>query len=134
MCIGIPMQVERCEGLVAFCRHGDEVRQIDMSLVGPQPPGTWVLAFLNTAREVMDEQRAEETLKALAALDQVMQGQAADIDALFADLVDREPPLPPHLAAQVGKPANANAAADTEQERHSREEVAEADRRTGTES
>ncbi|HIP52912.1 MAG TPA: HypC/HybG/HupF family hydrogenase formation chaperone, partial [Chromatiales bacterium] len=42
MCLGIPMQViESGEG-VALCRAGDEVRRIDMLLVGRQPVGTWL--------------------------------------------------------------------------------------------
>ena len=101
MCIGIPMLVERSEGMRAVCLHGGCERVIDLSLVGPQPPGTWLLTFLDTAREVIDENTARLILDALRAVGQVLEGETAGIDTLFADLVDREPPLPPHLAARV---------------------------------
>ena len=70
---------------------------IDLSLVGEQPPGTWLLTFLGAAREVIDADRAAAINNALAALDAAMAGDHARIDALFADLVDREPSLPDHL-------------------------------------
>ena len=106
MCLGVPMQVAECEagGLSALCRDGEALVRVDLSLVGPQPPGTWVVVMLGVAREVVDEDRARLMRDALSALARVMEGQAPDVDALFADLVDREPPLPPHLAAQVGRP------------------------------
>ena len=107
MCIGVPMQVQRCDGLVAVAQRTGadgavEQHSLDMLIVGPQPPGTWVLAFCGAARRVLDELEARQILDALAAL-----GIALDADtgpppeqvfaALFADLVDREPQLPEHL-------------------------------------
>lgn len=100
MCIGIPMQVQRCEGQLATCLRDDQAQQIDMSLVGEQPPGTWVLTFLSCAREVLSTADAERINQALEALGSVMAGQS-QIDHLFADLVDREPPLPEHLRRLV---------------------------------
>jgi hypothetical protein len=44
----------------------------------------------------MTPEEAAETTAALAALEAVMAGEH-DVDAFFADLVDREPPLPPDL-------------------------------------
>ncbi len=101
MCIGVPMQVIRCEGVRALCRHRDETRWIDLSLVGPQSPGTWVMTFLDHAREVLDEESARRALSALDTLIRVQRGEALDLERGFADLVDREPLLPPHLAALV---------------------------------
>jgi hydrogenase expression/formation protein HypC len=107
MCIGVPMKVARIDGLVAVAQTegaGGVVEQhsLDMLLVGPQPPGTWVLAFCGAARRVLDEDEARQILAALAALgialdagDGPPPGQA--IDALFADLVERTPQLPEHL-------------------------------------
>jgi hydrogenase assembly chaperone HypC/HupF len=107
MCIGVPMKIARSDGLVAEAESAGadgavERASLDMLLVGPQPPGTWVLAFCGAARRVLDEDEARQILDALAAL-----GIALDaggglppeqaIDALFADLVDREPQLPEHL-------------------------------------
>lgn len=101
MCVGIPLQVLRSEESRALCRDrdGSEV-WIDLLLVGAQPPGTWLMSFLGTAREVIDADTAQRTLAALAALDTLMAGGEADLDAAFADLVNREPQLPDFLKAQ----------------------------------
>lgn len=98
MCIGIPMQVMEPEGPGAAWCMGREGRQlIDLSLVGPQPPGTWILAFIGAAREVMTPEAAARTDAAIDALAAALRGDTASIDAAFADLVDREPQLPEHL-------------------------------------
>ena len=95
MCIGVPMQVIECGPVWAWCEDGAERVRIDMRLIGPQPPGTWVLTFLGAARETLGETQALRVRDALAALAAVAEGQS--IDHLFADLVDREPQLPEHL-------------------------------------
>ena len=105
MCIGIPMQIIRSEGHRALCRHGEERRGeeqswVDMSLVGEQPADSWVLVFLEAARETLTPERAVQMLDALTAMQAVMAGDSADLDTLFADLVDREPQLPAHLQTQ----------------------------------
>lgn len=100
MCIGVPMQVVSCVGLTALCRSKEGEHRIDMSLVGSQPVGTWILVFLEAAREVITEQRAEEVAKALKALRSVMNGSGEQLDELFADLTEREPQLPEHLRNQ----------------------------------
>ncbi|EGQ61862.1 hypothetical protein GGI1_09398, partial [Acidithiobacillus sp. GGI-221] len=58
--------------------------------------GTWVLAFIGAAREVLDEDEAQRISRALDALAAAMAGEAVD-DALFPDLAGREPMLPEHL-------------------------------------
>lgn len=96
MCIGIPMQVvEPCEESARCIGRGRE-SMVDMMLVGPQPVGTWVLVFLDTAREVVSEQKARQIADALEAMSLAMRGDH-QIDHLFADLVDREPALPEFL-------------------------------------
>ena len=101
MCIGLPMRVVQGDGAGAFalCETQGIRKRVDMLLVGDVPAGTWVLEFHGAARRVMSEQEAQQTLDALAALDAVSKGGAdrPAIDAMFADLVDREPLLPPHL-------------------------------------
>lgn len=93
MCIGIPMQViETGEGF-ALCEGMGETKRISTLLVGDQPEGTWLLTFLDAAREVLDPARAAQITDAVTAVNLVMQG-STDIDHLFADLVDREPPRP----------------------------------------
>ncbi|HBA35758.1 MAG TPA: HypC/HybG/HupF family hydrogenase formation chaperone [Gammaproteobacteria bacterium] len=105
MCIGIPMRVLSSDGLLAQCRRDETAQpeEIDLVLVGACEPGTWLLVFLGAAREILDEETAQRTQRALEALNQTMNGQQ-DIDDLFADLVGREPPLPAHLRDAVGKP------------------------------
>ncbi|MEW8627473.1 MAG: HypC/HybG/HupF family hydrogenase formation chaperone [Candidatus Thiodiazotropha sp.] len=96
MCIGIPMQVVSTEGTTALCQGMGESRRVDTLLVGDQPVGSWLLVFLNSAREVLSEQRAEQIRQALQALDLALTGES-DLDHLFTDLVDRTPQLPEHL-------------------------------------
>lgn len=92
------MQVLRCEPFRAECSDGGEPQWVDMSLVGEQPQGSWVLVFLGAAREVLDEERAVQITNALRAVTAVMQGEAGiEMDQLFADLLESEPQLPPHL-------------------------------------
>lgn len=97
MCLAVPMQVVALRGLVADCagRHG--AGAIDLALVGPQPPGTWLLTFLGVARDVVDAAAAEAIERALDGLGSALAGDVQGIEAAFADLVDREPQLPDHL-------------------------------------
>lgn len=92
------MQVVAPHGEAAAWCDGREGRAlVDMTLVGPQPPGTWLLTFVGAAREVMAPEAAARTLAALAALADVLAGDSSTVDAAFADLVSREPQLPDHL-------------------------------------
>jgi len=105
MCIGVPLQVQVLEDSAEFALCGDGAVQerLDMRLIGPQPVGTWVLSFLGAARRVLDADEAEQVRAALQGLQAALDGNLASVDALFADLIDREPQLPPHLAAQLTK-------------------------------
>jgi hydrogenase expression/formation protein HypC len=98
MCLGIPVQVLECGEHFARClgRHG-EIR-VDLSLVGRQAPGTWLLTFLDAGREVIDAERAASIAAALDALEAAQAGET-DFSAFFADL-DREPQLPEFLRTQ----------------------------------
>ncbi len=80
----------------AICEYRGQLSRIDMMLVGDQPVGTWILVFLDTAREVVSAEKATQISDALEAMRLAMQGQT-NIDHLFADLVDREPELPEFL-------------------------------------
>lgn len=102
MCIGIPMQVMQAEDSIAWCEGMGERRRVDTLLLGPQTPGTWLLVFIDSAREVLSEAEAQRTAAALQAV-QLMQG-GQNLDHLFADLVDREPPLPAFLAPSSTSP------------------------------
>lgn len=100
MCIGIPMRIVTVDGLRAVCaRRSGETQAIDLSLVGPQPAGQWLLVFIDAARSLLTEDEALQVDDALQAVEAVMRGE--DVDHLFADLVGREPELPDFLKAKA---------------------------------
>lgn len=98
MCIGQPLQVQRSEGLRAWCEADGQGQWLDMGLVGEQPPGTWVLAFLGAARQLLLPEAAAQARAGRQALAAVLAGET-DVDAFFADLIDRTPTLPDHLTS-----------------------------------
>jgi len=102
MCLGIPMQVIDVSGLTARCLGQGGEQTVDLSLVGAVAPGTWLMVFLGSAREVMSEEDAKRSADALQALEMAMRGET-DFDHLFADLIDREPSLPDFLKPAAGK-------------------------------
>lgn len=98
MCLGVPMRVVETDGPGrALCVHDGQLVVIDTLLVGEVVPGEWLMTFLGAAREKMDEASAKRSLDALGALEAIMSGREADIEAAFADLIGREPQLPEHL-------------------------------------
>lgn len=108
MCIGLPMQIKEVGLASARCEGMGLVREVDTLLVGDLPIDTWVLVFLNSAREVLTEENALKIADAVKAVDLVMNGGSQlstdgfahqAIDALFADLIDREPQKPDSLLA-----------------------------------
>lgn len=105
MCLGIPMQVMRVKEQVAQCRNGDEQEMIDISLVARPLAGDWLLVHLGSARQSLSDEDARQIRDALDAVSLVMQG-GKDVDHLFADLVDRQPALPPHLQTELDSAAN----------------------------
>lgn len=98
MCLGVPVQVIESGEHFARCAGRSGELRIDLSLVGTQPPGTWLLCFLDAAREIIPAERAAAINAALDALVAVDAGET-DLSAFFADL-DREPQLPEHLRTQ----------------------------------
>jgi hydrogenase expression/formation protein HypC len=103
MCIGVPLQVLVAEPGQAWCEADGQGEWLDMALIGPQPPGTWVLAFQGAARQVMSETEARQAQAGRQALMAVLRGEA-DVDDYFADLVGRQPELPPHLRKSTEAP------------------------------
>jgi len=108
MCIGIPMQIKSSSFGYATCEGMGLTREIETLLVGEQPVGTWLLVFLNSAREVLSEQDAIKITNAVQAVDLIMQNDGTlsesglnenTIEALFSDLIDREPQKPASLIA-----------------------------------
>ncbi len=99
MCVGLPMRILSVDGIAARAVGDEGEAMIDLSLVGDVAPGTWLLTFLGAAREVISEAEAQAIRAALAGLERVMAGGA--LGDAFADLDNRAPELPPHLAAAL---------------------------------
>lgn len=100
MCIGIPMQITSIEAGHAWCEGMGERKRIDTLITGEQPVGTWVLTFMDSAREVLSEEDAQRITNAVLAVNLAMQGET-NVEHLFADLVDREPQLPEFLQTKT---------------------------------
>lgn len=94
MCLGIPMQVIESGPFTALCERRGEQRRLNMMLIGPQPVGTWVLAIMDHAREVLDEVQARQIDEAVLGLEAALQG-ANELDGYFPDLA---------LPSQMGPP------------------------------
>ena len=97
MCIGTPLRIVRAEAGAAWCVNGSRAERIDLALVGEQPVGAWILAYQGSAVRTLSAEEAQQMTAALDALAAVLAGEV-NVDAYFADLIDREPTLPPHLA------------------------------------
>lgn len=104
MCIAIPMQVIATDGAFALCEGRGERRRVHTALLDAVAPGHWLLVHVDTAREIIDEQRAAMVNDALDALERAMSGDS--IEGLFADLTDREPELPEFLRRQPTTESN----------------------------
>ncbi len=104
MCLGIPMQVVAVlSEHTALCQGMGLQKNIDMSLVGEQQVGAWVVTFLDAAREVVDDDQALKITHALQAVELVMNDNKSEIERLFADIIERGPQLPAHLQAEMNK-------------------------------
>lgn len=96
MCIGVPMRLLEAGTFEALAESDTgERRCIQLTLVGEQPEGAYVLVLSDQAMRVLDPLEARQISDGLAAVLAAERGES--FDHLFADLVDREPQLPPHL-------------------------------------
>jgi hydrogenase expression/formation protein HypC len=96
------MRVMEIDARGAWCEGRGERLRVDTRLLDPPSRGDWLLIFNGVAREALSEQRARDITSALAALDAALAGET-DLDAHFADLVNREPELPEHLRKELGR-------------------------------
>lgn len=99
MCVGVPFRILSVDGIAALATDGEREELIDLSLTGDLAPGTWVLTFLGTAREVITADQAAKIGAALGGLRSLMQG--GTLGDAFADLEETGPRLPAHLAAAL---------------------------------
>jgi hydrogenase expression/formation protein HypC len=101
MCLGVPLQLRsfRAPGL-ALCAPADrpgEQRLVETALLGQPPqPGDWLLVHVNVAIRALTPEEAGQISDALLAVTAAANGQP--FEHLLADLINREPQLPPHLA------------------------------------
>lgn len=96
MCFGVPMIVVDSDDMTALCRRGDETRRISVALLGAQVPGSCVLVHLDNAIRTLDAQEAAQIESAINGLAAAMRGE--NFEDHFADLIGREPELPPNLS------------------------------------
>lgn len=105
MCIGIPMEIVSSDGHFAMARTpAGTVREIRLMLVGALPVGSHVLVISDTAMREIDSDEARKIADALEATTAAVEGRP--FEHLFADLIDREPTLPPGL--EPGGPNSAS--------------------------
>lgn len=98
MCIGTPLRVVAVDGIVGTAENSaGALVPVDLSLLPEVRPGDWVLDFLGAARRQLEEEEALQIRAALDALAAAMSG--GSVEDGFADLIGREPTLPPHLEA-----------------------------------
>ncbi len=67
MRVGIPVRVIETKGLSALARDGDDTVGVDLSLIGPVAPGSWVLDYLGAAREVLGPDEAQKLRAAVGS-------------------------------------------------------------------
>jgi hydrogenase expression/formation protein HypC len=96
MCIGLPMQVLGVEPGYALCEGMGETRRVDTWLIDQPAPGDWLLVFVDSAREILDPERAQQIADALQAATLALSGET-NLDIWFPDLAGREPQLPDFL-------------------------------------
>ncbi len=85
MCLGIPMQVVKVDGVFAWCEGRGRRERINILLLGETSPGDWVYAVHGQAREKLAEQQATEINLALDGVAAALQGET-NLDAYFPDL------------------------------------------------
>ena len=103
MCLGIPLQVQSLmpSGAALCAAAGADlvVQTVETSLLDHPPrPGDWLLVHVDVAVRALAPAEARQIGDALQAVAAAAAGEP--FEHLLADLVDREPELPPHLRAQ----------------------------------
>lgn len=95
MCLGLPMTIIESDGISALCEFSGVRRRVSVLLLSNPPACAKVLVHVDTAIRLLDEDEARLIADAIEGIGAALNGE--DCDGLFADLVDREPPLPEHL-------------------------------------
>jgi len=77
------MQVLKTEPGYAICLGRGEQRRVNTALIDAAAPGDWVLVFMDSARERITAERAEEVNTTLDMVQAAMDGQSFDMDPGF---------------------------------------------------
>lgn len=105
MCIGTPMRVTEilASGAVHCRPYGDDqpLHLVEASLLDRTPMvDDWLLVHVDVAIRPLDPVEARQIGDALQAVAAAAAG--LPFEHLLADLIDREPQLPPHLRETSG--------------------------------
>lgn len=102
--MGLPLCVDRLGGdgrVLCRDRNGAAYAlPVQTALLERSPsPGDWLLVHVDTAIAPLQPEEALQVADALEALQRAARGER--FEHLIADLVDREPTLPPHLRSDA---------------------------------
>lgn len=96
MCLGVPLQVRAVLPGVALCDDGTAERRVSTALLDAPPvAGDWLLVHVDAAIRAISADEARLVRDALRGVAAAANGEP--FEHLFADLIEREPELPPHL-------------------------------------
>lgn len=109
MCIGLPMTVLATEPGHATCLWRGEQRRVDTALVGDCRPGDRLLVFIDSARERLEADRADEIEATLDLLALAFGGDAAAAAASDAGFTLPSAASPELLASWTGAAAASGA-------------------------
>lgn len=86
------MRVLEGDDMSAVCARAGSVRRISMAFVGAQPPGAFVLVYLDSAVRVLADDEARQIDHALEALAAAARGEP--FEHLFEDKQGSVPTVP----------------------------------------
>ena len=82
---GIPMQIVVDGEFVAECEGRNGRESINMTLLGRQPKGTWILTFFRSAREILNADEAAKLNNELNSLEAVLIAPSSQIGVCTTD-------------------------------------------------
>lgn len=82
MCIGVPMRVLATRPGRATVQGRGRVQEVGTALVGEPRPGSWLLVFLDDARETLDAAQAAEINATLDLVEAAIAGQITGFTGL----------------------------------------------------
>ncbi len=65
MCLAIPAKIVSIDGSTAKCEMSGVTKDVDVSLVPQAAAGDWVIVHVGFALQIIDPQKARETLEAM---------------------------------------------------------------------